>query len=333
MKKQIALLGSYFLAFIVLFSACEFETTESGGSTTLDSPTVDTTVTPDEFTNDSETIKTTGRIVKECPLEGTALEGNTFKTSNGKRLVAITATDDTKDEELGESHRTLEVYNMEDCSRIRRGKLPVNESPDYPYYLAQIQYNNESELVGIRGLNDLYVYDISVDKLTKLKPQFSSKRVEDEPSSGRILRIEVWEDYLIGYAEGSGAFVFDLSDSQAPKPVLPLVDYAKSDDTYSCLFLLPSQTKIETYQVLVPQFNYDDNALVINALMAEPAQVNTNIKDSFRDNRYVVLKVKNEAGNEFPCGIDMEKQVRIDLPEDVQKMKNTAIIAWMKKQQ
>ena len=194
-----------------------------------------------------------GKIIQvpsKCELEGKKLDGNQFFARDAQRLIAITATDDTKTEDGIESHRTLEVYDSENCERIRRGKLPLNISADYPYYLAQINYNNNSELLGIRGVNDFYIYDIENDKLQKLEPQYPKTRAQDEPSSGRLLRLEIWEDYLIGYAETSGAFVFDLSDKSSPKPVLPLVDYAKMDDTYSCLFCYRQMPKNKLFKCL-----------------------------------------------------------------------------------
>ena len=66
--------------------------------------------------------------------------------------------------------------------------------------------------------------------------------------------------------------------------------------------------------------------------MAQPQQVGSDLKKSFRNNRFVVLKVTDEDGKAFPCGVDMEQQIRVDLPEEIQGQKNTEIIKWMKAQ-
>ena len=108
------------------------------------------------------------------------LEGNQFWIREKSILVAVTADSTTFDADFGSSHRVLEVYNTESCELIQREVLPVNVSPDFPYFLAEITYNNESELVGIRGANTIYVYDVAQQQLLpELKPQYLSERLAE----------------------------------------------------------------------------------------------------------------------------------------------------------
>ena len=73
-----------------------------------------------------------------CVPNGTILEDNQIWIRNHQLLVCIVADSVTKDIDFGESHRILDVYDTKDCKLVNRNILPVNNSPDYPYYLTPV---------------------------------------------------------------------------------------------------------------------------------------------------------------------------------------------------
>ena len=56
--------------------------------------------------------------------------------------------------------------------------LPVDVSPDFPYFIiAEITYNNNSQLVAIHGFKLIYIYDVeNRSLLPQLQPQYLSER-------------------------------------------------------------------------------------------------------------------------------------------------------------
>ena len=185
----------------------------------------DTTSTTRSMPTAADGENTAVRANHDCEIDSEILEGNQLWIRDKETLVVITADSTTFDPDYGDSHRILEVYDTKTCERIERQTLPVNFSPDYPYYLAQMSYNNARQIVGIRGMSVVYAYDVeSKAMLPELTPEYKAERYGEDAQSGLIRRLEVWEKYLIGYAQDYGAFVFDLSDAQDPKALLPFAE-------------------------------------------------------------------------------------------------------------
>ncbi len=314
-----------FLATISFWLSCESGTTtnENGNNT------IDTTAN-----EGSDTTSTAGPVKPSCQIAGTVLDGNQFWAKSENKIIAIAADEETKDKDLGDSHRILEVYDGNNCQQVFREVLPVNFSADYPYYLSEITYNNISKVIAIRGFEKVYIFDIANDKLIgPLVPKFLNQRYAEDAQSGMISRMEVWENYLIGHATSMGAFVFDLSDPTKPAPVLPSAEYeVEKGQIYNPLFLLKSMDADDGHQALLPLYDADSGDFKINALFEKPKKIETNISKTFRNNRYLVLKELLSASESQPIAIDMEQRKMFDLPADVAKMKDTDIIAWMKKQ-
>lgn len=259
---------------------------------------------------------------KDCEIEGEILDGNRKLVDEKNTLVCIVA------DEKG-SHRKLEVYSTSTCELIKSEILPINISPDFPYLIADIIYNKNSHLVAIKGYGAVYCYDVENQKLMDpLIPDFLNERIAVDASSGSIKHLEVWENYLIGYAEDLGAFVFDLSNTENPKNLLPAAEYDLSEgegEDFASLFFLKSQNG-NTYQTISPSYDYDNFTLQINPLFKTPKEVNTFIPKKDRDNRFIILSLKDES----VFVVDMETQKNVDLPDQVKNKTTKEILNWLK---
>lgn len=281
----------------------------------------------------TDTAAPTPPTKPNCQIAGKALENNQLWASKENLLVAIVADKETEDPTLGESHRILEIYDGSTCQQVFRQVLPVNLSADYPYYLSDVTYNKVSGLVAIRGFDKLYVLDLSSKKLSEpLAPKFMNQRYVDDAQSGSISRIEVWENYLIGHAASMGPFVFDLSNPAAPVAVLPFAEFALEKGVrYNSLFMLKSLEDGESYQALLPSFDYEKEEFNVNPLFAKPLKLFLDPNKKYKNNRYIVVKEILGPDIQRPVAIDMGKPALVEVPKEMADKKVTEIIEWMKK--
>ena len=315
----------YCCTLLTCLIACEPTTTEqtSGEDAT---PSTDTTTT-DRGTPSQYKDIAIEKLAHNCSIEGTVLEGNQVWVKDANTLVTMVADSTTFDQSFGESHRVLKVYNTNDCKLVKTETLPINISPDYPYYLAAINYSNTNHLVGIRATDQAYVYDIESQALVNVEPQFLTERLVDDAQSGMILRLEVWENYLVGYAADKGVFVVDLTDVQNPKPIVAHSEFALPDDSFSSLFLLP--TGDNTYQALLPQYDFDADDFQLNPLFKKPKDMNIQVSKGARNNRYIILREKD--AQKTGIVIDMQDGERVKLPNTVATQKAKSILEWVRK--
>lgn len=310
-----------FLISVLTFVAC-------GGETTNTSSTTDNTngITPN-LSTEEEPAALAHPTTHDCKISGSVLEDNQVWLQELNTLVAIVADSTTFDQDLGDSHRVLEVYNTNDCSLTKRIELPVNISPDYAYYLAKVNYNNLSKLVGIMAFNSIYIYDVEAQKLLDpIKPTYLSKRNLDDAQSGLIQHLELWENYLIGYAQDGGAFVIDLSDKNTPQAMTAFAEYQLEDGTFSSLFMLPSGNQ---QQVIIPKFDYENGDFSINPLFQTPRAMNTQISKGARNNRFIILREQNEK--QPAVLVDLTEFKQMDVPDEVANKKTKTILDWAKK--
>lgn len=317
---------TFSLAFLLL--SCGGEVSTSSNTTAETSVETDTTVSNRSVPSSADE-NTVVRANHNCEVAGEVLDGNQLWIRDKEVLATIVADSATLDPDMGESHRILEIYDTKTCQKIDRHILPVNFSPDYPYYLAQMNYNNAHQIVGVRGLSAVFVYDVENKKLLpELTPEYKAERFGEDAQSGMIQRLEVWEKYLIGYAQDYGAFVFDISDSNDPKAMMPFAEVRKSDESYASLFLLPSADG--GVQLIVPSYDATEGEFSINPLLDSPSQMNTNVPASARNNRFLVLRESNDART--PVAIDLLEHKRVDLPADIAAKNTQEILAWMRTQ-
>ncbi len=311
---------SFFLLVTIstLFYSC-------GGETGSSSTTETTTEQNDTTSTEGDIIDTP--TTHNCEVEGEILEGNQFWIRDSETLIVIKADSTTNDADFGPSHRILEVYNTQNCERVFREVLPVNVSPDFAYFLAQILYNKNSQLVGIRGFGKIYCYDVENHKLLEpLTPKFQSERFAEDAQSGMIQRLEVWEDYLVGYSQDKGTFVFNFKDKNNPQAVMPFGELALTETDFASLFLLPSSNG--GMQAILPKYDPNTSEFSINPLLSTPTELETNIPQSARNNRFLVIKAKTNG--QEALAIDMQNFQSVDLPADVKDKKTQEILTWMK---
>ncbi len=316
----------FFFGFILLaFASCGGETPsgqqqqENGEADTTEAVTEES---PNQYQNGGQ------RASHDCQIPAEVMEGNQLWLRSQELLVAIVADSTTYEEGYGPSHRILEVYNTENCNRIQRKALPVNVSPDFPYYLAEINYNNNSQLIAIRGFSTIYIYDAENRQLLpQLEPQFRSERYGVDAQSGMIQRLEVWEDYLVGYSRDYGSFVFDLENKTQPEPVLPFAEYEGETQEFYPLFLLESKEG-NGYQAIMPTYVDEGDEFSINPAFEKPLSLNTDLPSSARNNRFLVLRQQNQART--PVALDLLERERVELPANIASQKTQDILNWMR---
>lgn len=199
-----------------------------------------------------------------CAMEADLLPDNQFYERELQRLVRIIPVGSPA------AHRRVQVLATPDCQHLL--DTLVGSAADYDYQMAHITYNLSSKLIGIKGKGAVHCVDLSENVLLPpLVPRFTSERMALDAQSGQILRLEVWEDFLIGYARDYGAFVFDMRDHKNPRPVLPYGEYTESDTRVASLFLLPSQDN--TYQALVPIYQPATESFDINPVFERPEKL------------------------------------------------------------
>lgn len=267
------------------------------------------------------------KLIHDCKIPGEVLADNQIWLKEANTLVAIVADSTTYEEDYGDSHRVLEAYNTVTCELVKREVLPVNFSPDYPYYLANINYNNASQIIGIRGLNTVYVYNTKTQKIETVEPKYLTKRLADDAQSGSIQHLEVWENYMIGYAEDKGVFVIDINNQQAPASMTAFAEYKLPDESYSSLFMLTSEG--DKQQAILPNYSIEDDSFAINPMFEQPKQMNTQISKGVRNNRYIILRETGD--NPQAVVVDMLEQKEVNLPDDVKGSKAKDILDWLKK--
>lgn len=269
------------------------------------------------------------RASHDCKVTNKMLENNSVWIRSQEVLVAVTADAETFDENYGDSYRVLEVYDTRTCNLIERKVLPVNVSPDFPYYVAEINYNNIHQMAAVKGFKSVYLYDAENRKwLPELQPEFASTRYGGDARAGMIHRLEVWEDYLLGYSQDFGAFVFDLSNKNQPASVLPYAEFKVSENDFRSLFLLSSQG---ANQAIAPSYDANTGTFTVNPLFSEPLQLKTETQRRALNNRYLVLR-KSDSSN-AAVAIDVEKRKRIELPADVAAKTTQEVLAWIRQNQ
>ncbi|MCB0559333.1 MAG: hypothetical protein H6573_12675 [Lewinellaceae bacterium] len=316
------LLPFFIGACLITLTSCGGEAPSSQQQQTAETDTAGTT----EDGNPAGYENTQLRAQHDCQVPGEILEGNQFWIREQETLVVVKADSSTLDADYGPSHRILEVYDTKTCNRIERKVLPVDVSPDFPYYIADITYNNNSQLVAIHGFNFIYLYDLENRRLLpQLKPQYMTERSGVDAQSGMIQRLEVWEKYLVGYARDYGSFVFDLSDKQNPKPVLAFAEYEVQTQVFHSLFLLESQNG---YQAIMPSFSYETNEFSINPAFDVPIALNTDVPKSARNNRFLVLRQANEA--KTALAFDLKSREAVSLPANIATQQTKNVLDWLK---
>ena len=190
------------------------------------------------------------------------------------------------------------------CRVVRSRMLQGVRAPDYPCYLADVSYNQTSKLVAVRDFDLVWVYDVMADRLFgPLEPRFRLPRQWADAGSGRILRLELWEYYLTGWAQDLGAFVFDLSQ-EAPRAVPAEAEYRLPNEMVRSLFLLPAD-EAGNRQAILPWYDYEGAAFRVNPLFERPLPIEPLTDEAMRTARFVRLSAKDARGQTRTWTVDM----------------------------
>ncbi len=269
--------------------------------------------------------------VPDCQFEGKILEGNLIISNATNRIIAILANKETEDINFGESHRMLVVQDETTCREVFRKKLPVNRSPDFPYYLPAIHYNNVSHLAAIQGYDKIYVLDLENLQLSSaLTPKYLKDRLSEDAQSGRINHLEVWENYLVGHSEDKGAFVFDLSEFSNIVPVLPIAEREGDDGMgFNALFLLSSKDGSGKQQALMPTYNAETEIFDLMPLFKEPVLFE-HAQSPVSNGAFIVLRPRDALVKSV--GVNLSKAKVMEVPDEIRGKTNTEVIQWLQRQ-
>ncbi|MEL6660050.1 MAG: hypothetical protein AAFY48_12335 [Bacteroidota bacterium] len=263
----------------------------------------------------------------DCTVEGEVLDGNRVWLPSADVLAVIKAGEAT--EGYGPSHRTLQLLDGRSCETKFETTLPDNSSPDYPYYIAEVQYNTLSNLIGIRGFYKVLICDMDNDyAISALDPEYFTEREYDDSQTGMVQRLEVWEDYLLGYAQDCGPFAFDLSDATNPKAVIPFAEWQNAEDgAFHSLFLLPTEGGV---QGILPSFDPEEDAFTLHPLFEAPMTVSQQVQESARNNKFLVLRQTDP--DRTPVAINLATRELMNLPDNLIKSSTQDILSWMRGQ-
>ena len=309
------------LCILVFVVACGGETEQS--------QTTDNTAAADTLSQTADSNALQAQMPPpqpSCPVKGEVLDRNRYFSAGQNRYVVIKSDSSTRHPELGPSHRVLEVYATPSCSLVQRQVLPVNVSPDFPYYIAAINYNSVSRLLAVHGAALIYLYDMKADALRgPFEPQFASERYGVDAQSGHIKQLEVWEDYLIGYAQDYGAFAFKLEANGQASPIMPLAEHESETQVFHQLFALRSTDGGQ--QLILPSYERRSNTFKINPVFEAPAPLNTEDMRTTQNQRFVLLQ--DERSRRDAIVLDLLEHKRRTLPADISRADDDDIVDWM----
>ncbi len=306
--------SGFFLIILSLFFSCGSETSTTNNDTDGDLM-VET---------DTASRNITTAFNEDCKPKAKVLEGNSLLIRESGAAVFIGADSTTFDEGMGESHRLLIVMDMERCKEKDREILPVNVSPDFPYRLADISYHRMRDVIAVKGLKTVLCYDMKKQQVFgPVFPAFKNERELADAQSGNIERLEIWEDYIIGYATDLGAFVFVIEEDNSLTPFLPAVEFPGRGLSYSSLFLIP--TADGRMQAIIPSmedqppYGFSIEALFEQALELEgEAQA---IPPRFG------LLGRMPAGEQVV--VDVWEKKQIALPDNIKKATVEEVRKWL----
>jgi len=276
----------FFVLFCLLCFACDDtvpadkpigDPTPNTGSTTTAKPAANDTVVPPP---PPIGMKSPLPTKHDCKIEEKMLEDNQFWLKPDQTLVAIVADKTTKSIDFGDSHRVFVAMDTRDCKTLLRETLPVNMSPDFPYYLNTNTYEPLNKVICSQGYDGVICYDAVAKKLLpQLKPKYLTERTAEDAQSGMPTGMEIWNQYLIGNTLDFGSYVFDLSNKKKPMSILPNAEFQNpEDESYTSMFLLEGKDGL--LQAFIPTLNEDQDGTEVKRMFKKPIAVSCSISFS-----------------------------------------------------
>ncbi len=324
-----------FLFTLCLFFACEepgTNTSDTGNNISAPASNQGTDALQ-ESPIESSQVDTPSSVPepKDCAVADIHHKKNIFLAKDVAQQICIVANQSTHDKELGDSHRILRIVDTKDCSTIFEKTLPVDRSPDFPYYLIPQTYEPKNGIIAIQGYSSAYYYNVKNEKLTgPIEPKFLNERDAVDPQSGMVKGLKVWEHYLMGHCVDYGNFAFDIADPNNPKPVLPVAEYKiPKTEEYNYLFLL--ETKNGFYQAILPTTDIDagGNMFDLDRMFRQTLKINNKVARNVQNNRYIILNDNSDPNQARKVVIDMFSKKQVDLPDNVALLKAGEVLNWL----
>jgi len=320
MKKYIVLVISGLLLFLL---SCK---PTSPSTTTTIPPKIVDTLTKQKDKMTTSVLPTS----HDCKVRGKMMEDNDFWIPEEQLWVCIIADDITRDQDFGDSYRVFDIYDTENCRQIKRKILPVNNSPDFPWYIFPNTYEEKNQVVCTSGFEFTFCYDVeNREMLPRMKPSFLLSRNAIDAQSGMTQSMAIYDQYLFGCAQDLGIFAYDLRDKKNVKPLLPAAEYHfKKINQYHPLFLIPSKGK--THQAIIPKFDVNEGKFSFSPLWKKSLAVDPIVARNVRNNRFQIF-TDLSSSNKTKVAFDLEKQTSIHLPEEIATLPVGKILEYLKK--
>jgi len=229
----------------------------------------------------------------------------------------------------GESGQRLHITRREDCSLLRSVPLPELSREGFSFQLADINYNQQSQLIGLYAADQAYIYHLQDERVYgPYRPQFKNERMLMDAQSGQIRRMELWEHVMIGHAMDQGCFVFDLSEPAEADPILPWAEY-QNGEQFTSLFMIPNGQR---YQAILPTYNPGQGRFSLQPVFDRPRRLRLGEADSKDNDRYLVLNTEENEGRRF-LAIDLQQGQQVDLPADLSAPNEQAVRHYLLQRQ
>jgi len=126
------------------------------------------------------------------------MDDNDFWLPKEQLWLCIVADTMTHDQDFGDSYRIFDIYNTETCQQMERHILPVNNSPDFPWYIFQNTYEEKNQVVCTSGFEFTFCYDVeNRELLSRMKPTFLLSRTSLDAQSGMTLNMAIYDHQAI----------------------------------------------------------------------------------------------------------------------------------------
>ncbi len=264
-----------------------------------------------------------------CRPDSGLLEGNYFHSHPYGTVVLVREYRDG-DEAGTAAHRLLSVLDDEACRPVLEMPLPALSGPDFPYFLAQVNYNHVVGKLAVRGTDRFFVVDLAARSLSgPFFPPVPADWAAADAADGNLTRLEVWEQYLVGWMGSSGSFVADLTTGGTPTYLPPLATYRLDDRYPADLFLLPSYPDGNRYHAVLTGFDPVSGSPTLSVLFEQPRRLVPQLPAGARNNRFLVLSSGSGSGAP-PVAIDMAVGESVALPDSVARLPTQALLRWLR---
>ncbi len=265
----------------------------------------------------------------DCTVKGKLMEDNNFWISKEQLWVCIVADNITRDQDFGDSYRILDIYDTRNCRQIKRKVLPINNSPDFPWYIFQNTYEEKNQVICTSGYEFTFCYDVeNRELLPRMKPAFLLSRTALDAQSGMTLSMVIYDQYLFGYAQDLGFFAYDLTDKKKVENFLPVAEYHfKKQNQFHPLFLIPMGNK--KYQGVIPSINMDNGKIMLSPVWKKPLAFDPIVAKNVQNNRFQIFS-DLESENKSKVAFDLQKQTLVDLPADIATQPVGKVLEYLK---